>query len=108
MAQAYDDQFKAKILKEIKSRGLSVYEAAKKYGISSHTVYRWLNSQLQADLEAMTRLVKKLGFAASDQRRILRLLGIDASYLYKQSTDTIRQIKDSAAIQQLKLYHWRR
>lgn len=42
MAKRISQEIKDKIVEKIKSDGLSVYEAAKEFGVSTHTIYGWL------------------------------------------------------------------
>lgn len=86
MPQTYDREFKTRVVSDIKDAGLSAAEAARKYRISPHTVYRWLQADatgsdevlklrkrvrlLEGDLEAMTRLVKKLSLEAGAKKKI--------------------------------------
>ena len=68
----YGEQTKETILKDIRQRGLSVSQAAKKYQVSVKTIYSWINApnavsaakllaenrQLKRELESSCALLK--------------------------------------------------
>ncbi len=76
----YSEQTKATILKDIRQRGLSVSQAAKKYRVSVKTIYSWINTpdavssakllaenrQLKRELESSLRIIKRL---AADSKK---------------------------------------
>ncbi len=76
----YGEQTKETILKDIRQRGLSVSQAAKKYQVSVKTIYSWINApnavsaakllaenrQLKRELESSLRIIKRL---AADSKK---------------------------------------
>lgn len=75
MTKDYNQNFKDQVLVDMKQSGLSAGEAAKKYKISPHAVYKWLDQvednpgdyrkllkeykQVKAQNEVLCSLVKK-------------------------------------------------
>lgn len=80
MGKPVDPQIKADIIHEIRDLGLPVVEAATKYGVSSKSIYRWLNegvvdgncnlilenNRLKKELEIAYRIIGR--FTADAQR----------------------------------------
>lgn len=80
MGKPVDPQIKADIIHEIRDLGLPVAEAATKYGVSSKSIYRWLNegvvdssrnlilenNRLKKELEIAYRIIGR--FTADAQR----------------------------------------
>ena len=76
----YSERTKTTILNDIRRRGLSVAEAAKKYQVSPKTICSWLNApdqlsgakllaenrQLKRELESSLRIIKRL---AADSKK---------------------------------------
>lgn len=80
MGKPIDPQIKIDIIHEIRNLGLPVVEAASKYGVSSKSIYRWLNegvvdsnrnlilenNRLKKELEIAYRIIGR--FTADAQR----------------------------------------
>ena len=59
MAKAYAQDFREKVLEDIKQNNLSAREAAKKYKINNNTVYNWLNSPDGHDPQKMRDVLRE-------------------------------------------------
>lgn len=57
MAKRISQEVRDKIVERIKAEGLSVYQAAKEFGISTNTIYGWLGrGKVGADALEIARL----------------------------------------------------
>ena len=57
MAKRISQEVRDKIVERIKAEGLSVYQAAKEFGISTNTIYSWLGKgKVGADALEIARL----------------------------------------------------
>lgn len=61
MARRIDPETKERVIKKIKSEGLSVTEAAKEFGLSSNTIYAWIGSRgtVEPGLVEMNKLKRE-------------------------------------------------
>jgi transposase-like protein len=61
MARRIDPETKERVIKKIKSEGLSVTEAAKEFGLSTNTIYAWIGSRgtVEPGLVEMNRLKRE-------------------------------------------------
>lgn len=61
MSRKIDPEIKERVIKKIKSEGLSVAEAAKEFGLSNNTIYAWIGSKgtIEPGLVEMNRLKRE-------------------------------------------------
>ena len=84
----YSDEFIAEAVQQVRERGYSAHEVAKRLGISPKTMYRWLKSsrgENTSEMDAMRREVARLKAElkrAEEERDILKKA---AAYFAKAS-----------------------
>lgn len=61
MSRKIDPEIKERVIKKIKSEGLSVTEAAKEFGLSNNTIYAWIGSRgtIEPGLVEMNKLKRE-------------------------------------------------
>ncbi len=60
MAKRVSSEIKDKIVEAIKNNGISVANAAKEFGVSTHTIYAWIgNGKVGADTLEIGKLRKE-------------------------------------------------
>jgi len=60
MAKRISQEVRDKIVEKIKNSGISVANAAKEFGVSTHTIYAWLgNGKIGADTIEMGKLKRE-------------------------------------------------
>jgi transposase-like protein len=61
MARKIDPEIKERVIKKIKSEGLSVTQAAKEFSLSTNTIYTWIGSRgtVEPGLVEMNRLKRE-------------------------------------------------
>jgi len=85
----YTDEFKAEAVRLVRDRNYSVVETAKRLGITTHSLYKWLGGQRahnreksHTDLAAENLRLKKALMRAEEERDILKKA---AAYFAKES-----------------------
>lgn len=85
----YTDEFRAEAVRLVRERNYSVAETAKRLGITTHSLYKWLGGQRahkreksQSELEAENIRLKKALMRAEEERDILKKA---AAYFAKES-----------------------
>lgn len=76
MAKRISQEIKDKIVDKIKNDGLSVYQAAKEFEISTHTIYGWLG---KGKIGADTLTVGKLRRENQQLKMIIAEVMLDSS-----------------------------
>jgi len=60
MAKRISQEIRDKIVEKIKNEGISVVNAAKEFGVSTHSIYAWLgNGKIGADTIEMGKLKRE-------------------------------------------------
>lgn len=88
-SKRYTAEFKAEAVRLVRERNYSVAETAKRLGITTHSLYKWLGGQRahnrdksQSELEAENLRLKKALMRAEEERDILKKA---AAYFAKES-----------------------